>query len=88
MNKDGRLSRERAKRFYDELVNYLGGNVWQCENGSVEFDERVYYSMPMFLVAYDTDGNRLSSNNNKALRDELRIRFYEWLKDFKSSKMI
>ena len=82
------IERERAKRFYDELVNYLGGNVWQCENGSVEFDERVYYSMPMFLVAYDTDGNRLSSNNNKALRDELRIRFYEWLKDFKSSKMI
>ena len=44
--------------------------------------------MPMFFVAYDTDGNRLSSNNNKALRDELRTRFYEWLKDFKSSKMI
>ena len=82
------LERERAKRFYDELVNYLGGNVWQCENGSVEFDERVYYSMPMFFVAYDTDGNRLSSNNNKALRDESRPRFSEWLKDFKSSKMI
>ncbi|MBO4693435.1 MAG: hypothetical protein J5659_03455 [Clostridia bacterium] len=82
------IRKEKAKRFYEELVDYLGGNVWYCNRGYVPFDERVYDYTPIMMTAYDNDGKQLSSYNNKALRDEIKSRFYEWLKDYKNNKMI